>query len=127
MANTVTTTYRVNGSRNFTAVIQITGDGSGDESGTAVITAAALTGAPSKFKISKVNWDLDGFSAELFWDATTPVLALGMPTYGDEMDFYEMGAPLVNNAGAGITGNLTLYTQGLGATGRGTIVITGYQ
>lgn len=126
MANTVSTTYRINGSRNFTAIIQITGDGSGDESATTVIDVANLTGTPSTFKIKKVNWDLDGFSADLYWAATAPVLALALPVYGDEMDFFEMGAPLVNNAGSGVTGNLTLYTNSLGASGRGTIVINGY-
>jgi hypothetical protein len=116
----------MNGSRNMVAVIEITGDGSGDESGTKVIDITALTGSPATFKIKSVNWDLDGFSASLKWDATVPILALALPTYGDEMDFFEMGAPLVNNAGAGVTGSLLLDTVGLGASGRGTIVINGY-
>lgn len=126
MANTITTTYKINGSRNFVALIEVQGDGSGDESGTVIIDPASLTGTPSKFKIKKVNWDLDGFSAALFWEASTPTLALGMPTYGDEMDFFEMGAPLTNNAGAGVTGKLTITTKGLTASGAGTIIINGY-
>lgn len=126
MANIVSTTYPVNGSRNFMAKIEITGDGSGDESNTIVINVASLTNTPSTFKIKKVSWDLHGFSGALKWAATTPVLALALPTYGDEMDFFEMGSPLINNAGTGITGNLTLDTFGLEAGGRGTIVINGY-
>jgi len=126
MPNSVVTSYKVNGSRNFMAIIEITGDGSGDEAAKVVIDVASLTGLPNTFKIKKVNWDLDGFSAKLLWDATTPTLALGMPTYGDEMDFFAMGAPLVNDAGAGVTGKLLLVTNGLTASGSGTIVINGY-
>lgn len=126
MANTISTTYPVNGSRNFVAKIEITGDGTGDEANTIVINLASLTGTPSTFKIKKVNWDLHGFGAALKWAATAPVLALALPTYGDEMDFFEQGAPLINNAGAGVTGNLTIDTFGLDASGRGTIVINGY-
>ena len=126
MANVISTTYAINGSRNFRARIEITGDGSGDESNTVVIDVANLTGTPSKFKIKSVNWDLHGFGGALKWAANTPILALALPTYGDEMDFFESGAPLINNAGAGITGNLTLDTFGLDATGRGTIIINGY-
>lgn len=126
MANTVSTTYAINGSRNFVAKIEITGDGSGDELNTVVVNVSSLTNTPSTFKIKSVNWDLHGFGGALKWAANTPVLALALPTYGDEMDFFAMGAPLLNNAGTGVTGNLTLDTFGLEAGGRGTIVINGY-
>ena len=126
MANIISVTYPVNGSRNFVAVIQIRGDGSGDEANTVIVPVSALTGTPATFKIKEINWDLDGFSAALYWDATSPTLAASLPTYGDEMDFYSMGAPLINGAGAGVTGNLTIETIGLGVKGHGTIIIKGY-
>ncbi len=126
MANTITTIFSLNGSRNFLARIEITGDGSGDETGTVVLDPANMTGVPTTFKIKSINANLDGFSGSLKWDATAPTLALALPTYDTEMDFFESGAPLTNDAGAGITGKLTLTTQGLTATGTGTIVINGY-
>lgn len=126
MGNTITTIYRMNGSRNFLAVIQITGDGTGNETDTTVIDPAALTGAPSTFKIKSINWSLNDFSAALKWEATAPVLAASLSQYSDDIEFFATGAPLVNNAGAGITGHLTLDTFGMTAASRGTIVINGY-
>lgn len=126
MANTLSTSYKVNGSRNFVAIIEITGDGSGEESNTVVIDVANLTDTPTTFKVKSICWSLDGFSASLKWAATTPVLAASLSQYTDDIDFFEMGAPLTNTAGSGITGNLTLDTSGLTANGRGTIVINGY-
>ena len=126
MAATVSTTYRINGSRNFVAVIQIAGDAAGDITGTTVIDPASLTGTPSTFKIKKINWDANGCTGSLYWDATTPVLACALPQYGDEMDFYEDGAPLVNNAGAGKTGKLTINTSGVAPGSTMTITINGY-
>lgn len=124
MANAIATTYPLNGVRNFQAVIQITGDGSGDESNTVVVTASSLTGSPSTFKIRKIQHSLDGFTATLKWAATTPVQAAALGDNTGELCFKD--APLINNAGAGITGNLTITTSGLNASGEGTIIINGY-
>lgn len=119
MSNTITTTLQINGSRNFTAVIDITGDGSAQESNTVILALSSLTGAPSAVKVKSVNWDLTDFSAALK-GSTSPSQALALPVYGDEMDFFEMGAPRL------FTGDIQLDTFGLTAASRGTIVINGY-
>lgn len=117
--NTVTTTLKINGSRNFVAIVDITGDGTGQESNTVVLALANLTGTPTAVKVKSVNWDLTDFSAALK-GATSPTQGLALPVYGDEMDFFAMGAPRL------FTGDIQLDTFGLTNASRGTIVINGY-
>jgi len=124
MANTITTTYQINGSRIFSAKVDISGDGSGEAAAVDIITPAGLTGTPSKFKITEIQWSLPGFVAELVWDATSDVLAIALDGNGG-IKFSETGQHLINNAGAGVTGKLQLTTIGLVAGEKGTIFIKG--
>jgi hypothetical protein len=125
MANTVASTFRVNGSRLFVLEVQITGDGSGEETATELIDPADLTGAPSSFKIRAVQWSLDGFSASLLWDATASDHALTLSTVSDILRFSDTGSHIVNPLSTGATGKLLITTVGLGAGDTGTIIIEG--
>ena len=126
MANAITTTYLVNGSKLFTAKIDIVGDASGEETVAELIDVADLTGTPDTFKIRAIQWALEGFSAELLWEATTDVHAYSLPSGSDGVRFSDTGAHLVNDAGVGITGKLLMATTDLAFAGsRGTIIIEG--
>jgi hypothetical protein len=126
VANTLSTTYPINESYLFIARITVVGDGSGEITGGVVIDPADLTGTPSKFSIETIDFELNGFTANLFWAATAPVLACALPNYDGFVNFKQAGQALHNNAGAGITGKLTIDTHGLVAGSAGTIVIKGY-
>jgi hypothetical protein len=127
VANSVTTTYPLNGSRNFTAKIDIVGDGTGEATAVDVIDVANLTGTPTKFKIKRITWQFNEFNAKLYWDASTDVLATALNQYEGDIDFFDSaGVPLINNAGSGVTGKLQLTTVGLGSGDAGTIYIHGY-
>ena len=126
MANLITTTLQINGSNCFTAKIDIVGDGTGEAVAVKIIDHLLLNGAPATFKIRAIQWGTDGsFSSQLLWDATADVFAyeIGLPNGG--IRFSDTGAHLVNNAGAGRTGDLLLSTFGLNATSRGTIIVEG--
>lgn len=125
MANTVTLRKALDSSRYFSTTIDIVGDGSGEESDTLVIDSSALFGGPSDFKIRAIQWSLDGFSAELLWDATTNVHAFTLPSGSDGIRFADTGAHLLNNAGTGKTGDLLITTIGLADGLSGTIIIEG--
>lgn len=125
MANTVTIRKAIDGSRLFSTQIDIVGDGSGEETATVIVDCSALAGAPSDFKIRAIQWSLDGFSAELLWDATTNVHAFTLPAGSDGLRFSDTGAHLLNNSGAGKTGDLLITTIGLGSGQSGTIIIEG--
>lgn len=126
MANTITTVYPINEPYNFLALIQITGDGTGDITGGVLIDPANLTGTPSKFSIEVINTELNGFTANLYWDATTPLLACALTNYDGLVDFKASGQALHNYAGAGINGKMTISTQGLTNNCAGTLIIKGY-
>ena len=127
MANTITTTYKINGSRYFTAEIDIIGDGSGEATNVTLIDPASLTGTPADFTIRAIQWGTDGsFNAQFLWDATTKEHAFEISLAAGGIRFSDTGAHLKNNSGAGKTGKLLLTTVGLNATSRGTIVIEGH-
>lgn len=127
MASSVATTYLLNGSRDFVIKIDITGDTDSELAKEKIIDVADLTGLPSKFKIRNISWQFAEFTATLYWDATTDVQAFVLNQYEGDIDFYEScNVPLVNNAGAGITGNLLVSTKGLSTNGTGSIIIRGY-
>lgn len=126
MANAIVTTFPINGSRNFVARIDITCDTAAEFSAADIIDVANLTGLPNKFKIKGITWQLTDFYAKLMWDATADVQAVALSQYEGDMDFFSTGAPLLNNAGAGVTGKLQITTKGVTATSAGTIIIYGY-
>ena len=125
-ASTVATKYLINGSRDFVIKIDIVG---GDAEFTAekIIDVADLTGKPSVFKIRNISWQFAEFTATLLWDATTDKQAFVLNQYEGDIDFFETcGVPIVNDAGAGVNGNLLITTKGLAAGDTGTIIIRGY-
>lgn len=123
MANDVNTTVINDGPRNYIAEIRIKGDGSGEETETALIDVSGLSGAPSSVVIEKLYYSLSGFTVDLLWDATedTPAFQCGDTEGG--IDFTDIGGPLRNDAGAGKTGDLQFTTVGLGAGDDGYIRI----
>jgi hypothetical protein len=127
MANTITKTERLDGSRKYVLEVEITGDGSGDETGASLIDVSGLSPAADAMAIEKVYFSLDGFSARLLWDADTDVEAYVMPEGEGGIDFRVVGSPLQNTAGTGKTGDVLLATTGLGSTGHGFIRIEAYK
>jgi hypothetical protein len=126
MSNAIDTTYQVNGSRVFTAKIDIVGDASGEETVAELIDVADLTGVPETFKIRAIQWAFEGFSAKLNWEATTDIHAFSLPAGSDGIRFADTGAHLVNPETTGFTGKLLMATTGLASAGsRGTIIIEG--
>ena len=126
MANTVTTTFPINSSYLFIAKIQIVGDGSGEITAQTVIDPANFIGTVAKFDIETIDFEQNGFTSNLFWDATVPVLAVALPNYDGFINFKAAGQALHNDAGTGITGKLTITTKGLIAGSAATIIIKGY-
>ena len=126
MANTCVTTYQLNGSRIFAAKIVIEADTNAEIAATDTIIPADLTGlvAGDKFKITEIQWSLPGFTVNLLWDATADVLAASLDGNGG-IRFSDTGAPLLNDAGDGVTGKLQLSTVGLLAGAKGVIFIKG--
>jgi hypothetical protein len=110
MANTITITTQHSNKRNLALVIDIVGDGSGDE--TAALIASPDTGG--ELKLTRVQANAMGFSAALLWDADTDVTAFRLAAGGNYDEFLPSGG-LINRAGTGKTGTMLLATTGMGS------------
>lgn len=127
MANSLTTQTIISGPRNYVVHVFITGDGSGDYTNQSLITVSGLSGnglssAPVAVRLEQYTADLSNFSANLSWDASTPVPFVDFInglSIGDYTDI--SGIP--NNSGAGKTGNVVISTKGLDATGKGHLTL----
>jgi hypothetical protein len=111
MADAVTTQILVDGAKN--AVIKFTNvsDGTG-EAAVIKVDVSALTGAPAGVKINRIKASTFGMGVNVLWDATADVLAWHIPADQDvDQDFTWFGG-IINNAGAGITGDINFTTTG---------------
>ncbi len=122
MANTISRQTINDGERNLVVKVHIAGDGTGDESATALITMTDYNDIPDNVKVMRVQGELSGFSLTMAWDATTDVDCCRVPTGESDVDYIYIGG-LINNSGAGKTGNIVFTTLGLDNGDAGTIVI----
>lgn len=123
MAITVSKQTIINGPRNLVVKVHIDGPATttANITSTNIVDVSALSA--EEVKIMKVQSSLSGFTAELIWDATTDVHALSIPEDDFEGDYRQFGG-LINNAGAGKTGDILLSSLGSLEPGtHGTITI----
>lgn len=118
MANTFTTQTLVDGERNAIIHAYMASDGvAGELTDQVLVDVSALSGAPSTVKVRKITCNLTGFSAVLEFDATADVTFATLPDGSDaEFDYSQFGG-IQNNAGAGVTGDITISTTGFSASG----------
>lgn len=98
-------------------LITIPAGGDADVAETICIDTSALTGGnvtATTHTINKIIYGLNGFSITLSFDATSDVHAITIPPGGGTLDFSDMGG-ISNNAGSGITGDITFITNGIAA------------
>lgn len=125
MANAITKQTIIDGSRLLIVKIHIDGDGSGEETGTVLVDASTYSPAYTDCRLKSLHANLSGFTCDLSWDATAPVIITNIPDYEVSWDDSETlartgGVP--NNAGTGKTGDILITTIGLGAGDHGTFV-----
>jgi hypothetical protein len=128
MADTVTSQTLLDGERLVIQKFTNVSDGTGE---TNVVKVQPSTLAPNAFgkactgvKINKMWVATQAMAVEIKWDATTPVLAWTVPINRfQEMDFGEHLGGITNNAGTGVTGNITFTTVGAAAGSAYSIIL----
>lgn len=122
MADAVTSQKLVDGERNVVMKFTNISDGVG-EAAVLKVDVSTLNGAPSVVRIDRIIADTSGMGVNILWDATTDVSAfvVGQSTC-TEYDFRSFGG-LVNNAGAGVTGDINFSTIGATAGDTYTIIL----
>lgn len=118
MAHTITKQTIVDGHyRNTVVKINIKGDGASAEFNKQILFDASdyATGSTDN-KLMQIQYFLNGFTAELFWDATTDVPLISLNKDIDRKEkFWRVGG-IVNNGAAGRTGDILISTSGLNAS-----------
>jgi hypothetical protein len=131
MANLITKKTILDGERVYILELQITGDGTGDETATQIVDFSTLNNPKdigyTKLALKKFYADLTGFSATLLWDATVDTLFQTLVEGDSGVDYSVIGGPIQNDAGAGVTGDVNLSTVGLGSGDVGTIRLEFYK
>lgn len=75
-----------------------------------------------ELRLDRVHASLDGFAAEILWDATANVIAYVFSENTDFQDFRKIGG-IPNQAGAGKSGNVLISTRGAAAGRNGVLVL----
>lgn len=126
MANDIQTQVLEDGNRNTIIKVTIVGDGTGDETDTVIFDASAYKTASTDNSLRQIKYNLNGFDATLYWDGAANVVLMTLDQdLQEDVDFSEHGKypALVNNAGAGRTGDILITTNGLGAGDEGYMVL----
>ena len=116
MADAVTTQTIIDGERNCVMKFTNVSDGSG-ESAVARVDVSALAAnangtACSEVRIMRVSHAIVGMSVQLFFNASTNVLAMELAESSNgHMDFKDFGG-IPNNAGSGKNGDILFTTKG---------------
>jgi hypothetical protein len=123
MANSILVQTIVDGPRN--TIIKVTGiiDTADVTVPITIADPALLIGVDNtgglkaaKLKIGRIVHTVeDALEVRLFWDATTPVL-VEVLTGRAHLEYAKNFGGLINNAGAGVNGKITLTTQGWSAS-----------
>ena len=116
MADAVTSQTIIDGERNCVMKFTNVSDGTG-ESAVAKVDVSALASnaagvACSEVRVLRVSHAIVGMSVQLFLNATSNVLLVGLAESSNgHMDFKDFGG-LPNNAGSGKNGDILFTTKG---------------
>jgi len=117
MAHALTTQKITDGRRNTVIKVNIKGDGvTGELANEVLFDASAYFTACTDNKLVEIKYTLNGFSAELFWDATANVPLISLAKDHPAYENYRDVGGIVNNSGAGKTGDILISTTGLAAS-----------
>lgn len=113
MADAVTTQVLLENANTYIAKFTNVSDGTG-ESAVVKVDVSALTPAAASVYIEKIIYSTDGMAVRVLWDADTDVLAWTIPADKHGMlDFTkEEFGRILNNAGTGVTGDVSFTTVG---------------
>jgi len=121
MADAVTTQKIQDGDRQAVFKFTNISDGTGES---AVVKIDVSTLQPesrtgrlcTSVAINQMYYNLSGMTVDVLWDATTDQLCMSISDHG-VFDFREIG-PISNNAGAGVTGDVSFTTIGASSNDR---------
>lgn len=123
MASSFTVEKIVDGSRNTTIKVYITGDTSSELSLAKIFDTSTYVNTGVHKRIRKIQYALNGFSGQLYWEGSPnkPLLTMEKDHYSEAC--YEEEGYLNNASVATPTGCILLSTLGLTASLTGYIIL----
>lgn len=116
MPNTVTKTTLHDGPRNLVQLINIVGDGSGEETNLVLVDRSAFVPTDgTELVVEKIEGLLSAFTAALSFDASTDLVFARLPADWFCYDWKAIGGVSSNKAGTGANGDILLTTSSLGS------------
>ncbi len=114
MAHAIIVQKLVDGRKLTSLKVTIKGDGaSGELSNAILFNASDFFTQSIDNKLMEIDYELNGFTGELFWDATAPVALMSLAKdHPQHHEWWDVGG-LINNSGSGRTGDITITTTGL--------------
>ena len=116
MADAVATQTIQDGERNAVLRFTSVSDGTGESNVVKVdVSALAKNSAGqscTEVHIQRIYWATVGMSVKLDFDASTNVLAIGLPADSTGDEYYDSFTAIPNNAGSGKTGDILFSTTG---------------
>lgn len=122
MAITVTKQVLVDGSRNTTVKLHLVSGAATDVTNQSLLDISTLVDEPAIVKIVYIESGSSDMDIDLHWDATVNVDIMTLPVGEDIYDATRFGG-YINNAGAGVTGDILFSTRGAAADSEATIVL----
>jgi hypothetical protein len=111
MADAVTSQTLVDGPRNVVMKFTNISDGTG-ESAVTKVNVSSLDGAPASVRIDRIIASTSGMAVNILWDATSDALCWALSADDTEDLCFRKSGGLINNAGAGVTGDINFTTVG---------------
>ena len=99
----------------FTNVSDGTGESNVVKVDVSALGANSAGTACTEVKIQRIYWACIGMSVRLDFDASTNVLAVGLPADSTGDEYYDNFTGIPNNAGSGKTGDILFTTTGASA------------
>ena len=99
----------------FTNVSDGTGESNVVKVDVSALAANSAGQACTEVSIQRIYWACIGMSVRLDFDATTNVLAIGLPTDSTGDEYYDSFTGIPTNAGTGKTGDILFTTTGASA------------
>lgn len=115
MPNTITKTTLHDGPRNLVQLINIVGDGSGEETNLLLVDRSAFVPTDgTELVVEKIEGQLNAFTAALIFDASTDLVFARLPADWFCYDWEKIGGVSSNKAGTGANGDILITTSSLG-------------
>jgi hypothetical protein len=96
----------------FTNVSDGTGESAVKKVDVSALAANSAGVACTEVHIQRIYWATVGMSVKLEFDATSNVLAIGLPADSTGDEYYDNFTAIPNNAGSGKTGDIDFTTTG---------------